>query len=145
LIGSSLTAIDLAGLTRLELAYAILLAASAAGLMLALGVLDRRRSFAVMAALGAKRRHLLAFLRCEAMVILVAGGLWGTVMGATVAWFLVTLLPGVFDPPPDRLAIPWLYVAGVLAAVAVSIAVAVRLAERRIEDSPITLLREESR
>ena len=56
---------------------------------------------------------------------------------------LVALLTGVFDPPPDRLVIPWFYILGVLAAVGASMTLAVRLAERRIEVSPIVVLREE--
>jgi putative ABC transport system permease protein len=144
LIGSSLTAIDLAGLTRLELAYAAILAACATGLMLALGVLDRRRSFAVMAALGATPRQFLAFLRGEAVLIFSAGALFGTLTGAIVAWMLVALLTGVFDPPPDRLVIPWLYLAALFATVAGSIVLAVRLAVRWIEVSPVAALREDS-
>jgi putative ABC transport system permease protein len=145
LIGSSLTAIDLAGLTRLELAYAVILAACAAGLMLALGVLDRRRSYAIMAALGARPKQLLAFLLGEAMVILVSGALFGTLTGAIIAWMLVALLTGVFDPPPDRLSVPWLYLLVVFAAVTASIVLAVRMAERRIKVSPVAVLREDSR
>jgi putative ABC transport system permease protein len=145
LIGSSLTAVDLAGLTRLELAYAVVLAACATGLMLALGVLDRRQSFAVMVALGAKPRQLLAFLRGEALVIFVAGALFGTLTGAGIAWMLVALLTGIFDPPPDRLSIPWFYLLALFAAVAASVAFAVRITKRRIEVSPVAVLREDSR
>ena len=144
LIGSSLTAIDLAGLTRLELAYAVILAACATGLVLALGVLDRRRSFAVMAALGAKPRQLLAFLRGEAVLIFGAGALFGTLTGAVVAWMLVVLLTGVFDPPPDRLSIPWLYLGALFATVAGSIILAIHLVGRRMEVSPVAALREDS-
>ena len=49
---SGLTAIDLAGLTRLELAFALVLAAGASGLVLALGLGERRRTFAIASALG---------------------------------------------------------------------------------------------
>ena len=142
LIGSSLTAIDLRGLTRLELGYAIVLSACAAGLVLGLGVLDRRRSFAVMAALGAKRPQLLAFLRSEALVIFLAGSALGIITGAVIAWMLVKLLTGVFDPPPDQLTVPWLYLGLLLAAAAASVAVGVGLAERRVEVSPTLVLRE---
>jgi putative ABC transport system permease protein len=45
-IGSSLTAVDLAGLTRVELAFALVLAAAAGGLVLALGLTEQRRTFA---------------------------------------------------------------------------------------------------
>jgi putative ABC transport system permease protein len=142
LIGSSLTAIDLGGLTRLELAYAVVLSACAAGLVLALGVLDRRRSFAVMAAIGAKPPQLLAFLRSEAMLVFIAGSLFGALTGAIVAWMLIALLTGVFDPPPEHMSVPWLYVAGLFAAVAAAMAVAVRIAEPRVETSPMLVLRE---
>jgi putative ABC transport system permease protein len=142
LIGSSLTAVDLGGLTRLELSYAVLLSAGAAGLVLALGVLDRRRSFAVMSALGAKRAQLLAFLRGEAFLIFVAGSVLGALIGASVAWMLVTLLAGVFDPPPDHLAVPWLYLGLLVAAAALSVSVAVGVAERRVEVTPILSLRQ---
>jgi putative ABC transport system permease protein len=142
LIGSSLTAIDLSGLTRLELSYAVVLSACAAGLVLALGVLDRRRSFAVMAALGAKPPQILAFLRSEALLIFVAGSLMGALTGAIVAWMLVKLLTGVFDPPPDHLTVPWIYLGLLFAAAAASVAVAVHVTERRVEMSPILVLRE---
>ena len=144
LIGSSLTAVDLGGLTRLELSYAVLLSACAAGLVLALGVLDRRKSFAVMVALGAKPAQLLAFLRSEALLIFVAGSALGALTGAAVAWMLVQLLAGVFDPPPDHLTVPWLYLGLLFAAAAVSVGVAVSVTERRVEVRPILVLREEA-
>ena len=142
LIGSSLTAVDLGGLTRLELSYAVLLSACTAGLVLALGVLDRRKSFAVMTALGAKRGQLLAFLRSEALVIFVAGSALGVLTGIAVAWMLVRLLAGVFDPPPDHLTIPWTYLGILLAAAAGSVVAAVAVTERRVEATPIIVMRE---
>ncbi len=142
LIGSSLTAVDLSGLTTLELGYAIVLSGCAAGLVLALGVLDRRRSFAIMTALGAKPFQLLAFLRGEAALILVAGLISGAVTGSAVAWMLVKLLTGVFDPPPEGLAIPWVYVGVLLVTTVASVVLAVAIAGRRVERSPIAVLRE---
>ena len=55
-VGSNLTAVELSGLTRVELAFALLLAIAATGLALALGFQERRRMFAIAAALGARRR-----------------------------------------------------------------------------------------
>ena len=52
MINSSLTAVSLRGLTRIELAFAIILAASGAGLVLALGLDERRRTLAIAASLG---------------------------------------------------------------------------------------------
>ena len=95
-----------------------------------------------MAALGAKPHQLLAFLRGEAAVVRVAGSIFGALTGAVVASMLVALLTGVFDPPPAQMTVPWLYVAGLFAAVAASIVLAVLLARRRVEVSPILALRE---
>ena len=57
-VGSSLTAVDLAGLTRVELGFALVLAAAAGGLVLLLGLAERRRTFAIATALGATARQL---------------------------------------------------------------------------------------
>src|SRR5205807_359843 len=43
-VGSSLTAVDLNGLTRVELGFALVFAAASTGLLLALGVVERRRT-----------------------------------------------------------------------------------------------------
>lgn len=51
-VGSSLTSVNLAGLTRLELVFAVLLAASAGGIVLAVGLAERRRSLAILSVLG---------------------------------------------------------------------------------------------
>src|SRR5207248_172610 len=59
---SGLTAVDLSGLTRLELAFAFVLAAAASGLVLALGLGERRRTFAIASALGARAGQLAAFV-----------------------------------------------------------------------------------
>ena len=57
-IGSSLVAVDLRSLTALELAFAIPLVAGAIGLIFALGLAERRRSFAILRALGATTQQL---------------------------------------------------------------------------------------
>ncbi|BCG84860.1 hypothetical protein MesoLj113c_09700 [Mesorhizobium sp. 113-3-9] len=125
LIGSSLTAVDLSGLTTIELGFAVVMAAAAAGLMLALGFLERRRPFAILAAIGAKPRQLAAFLWSEGLLILVGGMVFGLLSGLLTAWMLVKLLTGVFDPPPEALSIPWLYLATMLGLVAASVAAAI--------------------
>ncbi|MFJ3715383.1 FtsX-like permease family protein [Streptomyces sp. NPDC090057] len=110
-VGTSLTSVDLAGLTRIELAFAVLLAAGAGGLVLALGLAERRRTFAVATVLGAKSGQLRGMVLTEAL-LLAAGGLAG---GALIGWalseMLVKVLTGVFDPPPASLAVPGGYLA----------------------------------
>ncbi len=114
---SALTAIDLSGLTRLQLLFAVVLAAGASGLVLALGLAERRRTFAIANALGARRRHLAAFVWSEAAFVVAGGLLFGALAGWGVAFVVVKILSGVFDPPPQHLELPWPYLALVLAAV----------------------------
>jgi putative ABC transport system permease protein len=129
LISSSLTAVDLRGLTALELGFSVLMIAGVTGLVLALGLAERRRSFTILSALGATRRQLGAFLWSEGLFIVLGGAIMGIVVGFAIAYALVTLLAGVFDPPPETLSVPWLYVTVALATALVcgSIAIAVTL------------------
>jgi putative ABC transport system permease protein len=106
LISSSLTAVDLRGLTALELLFAVLGIAGATGIVLALGFGERRRSFVVLWALGAKPKQLASFWWSEALLMVGSGALAGSVIGFALAIVLVKLLTGVFDPPPQSLAIP---------------------------------------
>jgi putative ABC transport system permease protein len=124
-IGSSLTAVDLRTLTALELGFALLFVAASTGLILALAFSERIRTFAILSALGAKLPQLRAFLVGEALSILVPGAVFGIALGFAVAQVLVVVLTGVFDPPPAGLTVPWLYLAGLLAAALASVALAV--------------------
>jgi len=141
-VGSSLTAVDLAGLTRVELSFALLLAAAAGGLVFALGLSERRRTFAIVSALGAKPRHLRQIIFSEAAVLAVLGVGAGALLGWVLAEMLVKVLTGVFDPPPSTIAIPWLYLSAVglitIGAVAAVSATAARIARR----PAISVLRE---
>jgi len=110
-VGSALTAVDLSGLTRVELGFALVLAAASTGLVLALSLAERRRSFAITRALGARHRQVAAFVRVEAGLVTVAGLVLGAAAGWGLAQLLVKILTGVFDPPPASLAIPWNYLA----------------------------------
>ncbi|MFF7050044.1 FtsX-like permease family protein [Streptomyces griseorubiginosus] len=120
-VGTSLTSVDLAGLTRIELAFAVLLAAGAGGLVLALGLAERRRTFAVATVLGAKSGQLRGMVLTEAL-LLAAGGLAG---GALIGWplseMLVKVLTGVFDPPPASLSVPGGYLALTAGAAVVAV------------------------
>jgi putative ABC transport system permease protein len=130
LISSSLTAVDLRGLTALELAFSVMMIAGVTGLVLALGLAERRRSFTILSALGATPKQLGAFLWAEGLFIVLGGAIMGMVVGFGVAYALVALLSGVFDPPPETLSVPWLYVtvALVTALACGSIAIAGTLA-----------------
>ena len=118
LIGSSLTAVDLAGLTRLELIFALVMLAASGGLVLGLGFADRERSFAVLVALGARPRQLGAFVWSEAALVTGSGMVLGLGAGALIAYVLVKLLTGVFDPPPEALSMPWFYLVALIVTTA---------------------------
>ncbi len=121
---SGLTAIDLAGLTRLELVFALLLAAGASGLVLALGLAERRRMFAIASALGAKPRQLAAFIWSEAGFVAIGGSILGGLVGWSIAQVIVKILTGVFDPPPEHLSAPYGYLIALGGATALAIILA---------------------
>jgi putative ABC transport system permease protein len=140
-IGSSLTAVDLNGLTRVELGFALILAAASTGLVLWLGLAERRRTFAIAAALGATPRQLGGFVWAEAALITVVGLLAGALSGWALSVMLVKVLTGVFDPPPDVLTVPWGYLAVLVAVALSSVAVAAAAAVRATRRAPIAMLR----
>jgi len=129
-VGSSLTSVNLAGLTRLELVFAVLLAASAGGIVLAVGLAERRRSLAILSVLGARRRQLRGLALSEGLLITI-GGLFG---GGLIAWglsqMLIKVLTGVFDPPPSVTAIPWGYLTITVLAVVAALGTAAMASAR---------------
>ena len=89
-IGSSLTSVELSGLTKLELAFALLMVGAAAGLTLMLGLADRRRTFAILMAIGARPGQLGVFIWPEALIVLLAGAAIGIAFGIVIAFILVS-------------------------------------------------------
>jgi putative ABC transport system permease protein len=98
--------------------------------VLGLGLIERRRDFALLAAMGAKGRQLGSFLWIEGLIILVAGIALGFLTGFAIAQMLVKLLTGVFDPAPQSLSIPWTYLSVLILAGVLSTGIAVVLAQR---------------
>jgi putative ABC transport system permease protein len=141
-IGSSLSAIDLHGLTVLELGFAFAFGAAAGGLVLALGMTERRRTFAVIRALGARPRQAAVFVVGEAGVVVLLGVTFGLLLGAAMSRVLVAVLTGVFDPPPSSLAIPWGYLTGFGAAVLGSVVLACALVVGWVRGAGVALMRE---
>ena len=142
LISSSLTAVDLKGLTRLELSFAFVLLAGASGLILALGLAERKRTFAILDALGATSAQLGAFLWSEGLFVLLSGAVVGLLTGFGVAEMLVKVLTGVFDPPPEALAVPWSYLLWLLAAAAVATVLAISSARITARQPVVQALRD---
>lgn len=141
---SSITTVDLTGISRIEQAFAILLAAGAMGLFVALGIAERRQEFATMAAVGAPLRNISAFLWTEAGIVLGAGLLLAGVLGWLLSEMLVAMLQHVFDPPPDALAIPWAFLAALAGAAILATLIATALAARGLRRLPLgAILREQ--
>ena len=97
-----------------------------------------------MAALGAPLGRVAAFLWSEAVLVLAAALALAALLGWLLAEMLVAMLQHVFDPPPDRLAVPWTFLGGLGAAALAGCLVAAVLAALLIRRLPLgTILREE--
>ena len=115
---AGLAGTDLSGLSRLELGFGVLLALACSGLALLGGIVERRRALVLLAALGATARQRGRFLGTEARAMVVAGVAGGAVIGTTIAYLLVKVLTGIFDPAPASASIPWGYLTFLVALVA---------------------------
>ena len=141
---SSITTVDLRGISRIEEIFVLVLATAAMALQMAVALAERRQELATMSALGASLRRAAAFLWSEAVLVLAAALVLAAVLGWLLAEMLVGMLQHVFDPPPDQLAVPWMFLGGLgFAAVAGGLAAAalVALQVRRLPLGAI--LREE--
>jgi putative ABC transport system permease protein len=140
---SSITTVDLRGISRIEEAFAIVLAASAMALFVALGVAERRQEFATMAAIGASLRDIAAFLWSEAALVVAASLVLAAGLGWLLSAMLVAMLQHVFDPPPDSLAVPWGYLGELAGASVLATLLATALAVRGLRRLPLgSVLRE---
>ncbi|MFG2041689.1 FtsX-like permease family protein [Dactylosporangium sp. NPDC048998] len=127
---SGLAAGSLSGLASLTLAFGLLLASASAGLILVVGAVQRRRSMIALAVLGADNRQRAGFLRTEARALVIAGVAGGLVTGALIAFELVKVLNGIFDPPPQHPVVPWAFLGALFAAVLGTAALATEASAR---------------
>lgn len=141
-VSGSITSVELAGLTRVELGFALVLAAAATGLLLWLGLAERRRTFAIAQALGATPRQLGSFIWSETVYVTLGGLLLGAAGATALALLLVKVLTGVFDPPPTTLAVPWLYLLGVATVATTTVAIAGASAIRAVRRPAVSVLRD---
>ena len=99
---SGLAAGSLRGLARLTLVFGVLLAASSASARATRGAIARRRSLVALGILGATYRQRASFVWTEARWVLTAGAAGGLLTSALIAYELVKILNGVFDPRRRR-------------------------------------------
>jgi putative ABC transport system permease protein len=141
---SSITTVDLRGISRIEEIFALVLAAGAMLLFVSVGLAERRHELATMAAVGASLRQAAAFLWSEAALVLASALALAALLGWLLAEMLVAMLQHVFDPPPDHLAAPWLFLGSLGAAAAAGGLLAAGLAALAIRRLPLgAVLREE--
>jgi putative ABC transport system permease protein len=141
---SSITTVDLRGISRIEEVFALLLAVAAMALFVGVGLAERRQELATMAAVGASLRQVSAFLWSEAVLVLTAALALAALLGWLLAEMLVAMLQHVFDPPPDHLAASWPFLAGLAGAALAGAVVAAALATLGIRRLPLgAILREE--
>jgi putative ABC transport system permease protein len=133
---SSLVAISLAGISRLEEGFAIALGLVSILVFAMLSEIERRREFAIMAAMGTRLQMVAAFLWTETVVVAATACLLAAVLGTALAVMLVTILTHIFDPAPDALALPWLFFGDLAIAILLGVsagAVAVLIRLRRAD------------
>jgi putative ABC transport system permease protein len=141
---SSITTIDLTGISHIEEAFALALIALAMALSVAVNLGERRVELATMAALGASLRRVAAFLWSEALLVLVAGAALAALLGWLMAEMLIAMLRHVFDPPPDALVAPWSFLGALAGAATLGTVAALAIAWYGVRRIPLgAILREE--
>ena len=113
---SSITTVDLRGISRIEEAFVLVLAAAAMALFVASALAERRHELATMAALGASLRQSPRSSGARRRSCSSPRSLLAALLGWLLAEMLVAMLQHVFDPPPDHLAVPWGFLGSALAA-----------------------------
>jgi len=136
-LATSLTALNLRGLATIELAYTV--AILIAGVLIALlaGLAERRGEFAALRAIGASSRQMGVFVASEALLVAALALAAGTVVGAVLGAMLVTILSGIFDPPPAGPIPPWGTLGLLVALAAGGVALSALVATARLRRLPV--------
>ncbi|MGB2873902.1 MAG: FtsX-like permease family protein, partial [Gaiellaceae bacterium] len=128
----SLTALNLAGLKRIEAIGAALIAAIGVAVLGAFLVFERRREFAVLQAVGADTSQVLTGPAQEGLVAVVGSILIGLPLGLVLGVLVVRVLGLFFTLPPPLLSVPAGALAAFILLMAISSAVALAGALRRV-------------
>jgi putative ABC transport system permease protein len=141
---SSITTVGLRGISRIEEAFALLLAAGALVLYTVVVRVERRQELATMAALGKSPRSIAAFIWTEIALIVVVASALAALLGWVLAEMLIAMMQHAFDPPPDHLAGPWGFLGTLALVIVLGSLLAAAVAERSVRRLPIgAVLREE--
>jgi putative ABC transport system permease protein len=141
---SSLTAVNMRGLGGLQAVYTALISAAAIGIFVFGLLLQRRKEYVTMRAIGIRMGQLWGLVLGEAATVAILSLAIGTLTGAVMAYMFVKILAPLFTILPTSLTVPVdqlaILVTLVLGGMAVSVALAARSLRRL---NPVELLREE--
>jgi len=141
---SSLTAVNLRGLGGLQAVYTALISAAAIGIFVFGLLLQRRKEYVTMRAIGIKMSQLWGLVFGEAAVVALMSLLIGTITGAVMAYMFVKILAPLFTILPTSLTVPADQLATLVTLVLGGMAISVALAARSLRRlNPVELLREE--
>jgi ABC-type antimicrobial peptide transport system permease subunit len=141
---SSLTALNLRGLGGLQSLYTVLISAASIGVFVFGLLLQRRKEYVTMRALGIRMGQLWALLLGEAAIVAVISLIIGGVAGVVMALMFVQILAPIFTIQPSGLTVPTSQLAVLATLVLGGMAISVALAARNLRRiNPVELLREE--
>jgi putative ABC transport system permease protein len=139
---TGLAAGSLSGLARLTLGFGFPLAIASSVLALVVGSAQRRRMLVVLALLGATTKQRAGFVWTEARALVLAGLAGGLTAGFVIAFELVKVLNGIFDPAPQHAAVPGVLLTVLVAVVLLGSAATTALSGRLLARVDATRLRE---
>jgi putative ABC transport system permease protein len=102
----TLATLNLTGLSRIESLGAVLIAAVGVAVLGAFVVLERRREFAILRAIGIDTRRLLVPPAQEGLIAVLASLGLGLVIGVAIAALAVRVLSLFFTLPPPFVSVP---------------------------------------
>jgi putative ABC transport system permease protein len=141
---STLTAVNLKGLGGLQAVYTVLISAAGIGIFVFGLLLQRRKEYVTMRALGIRMGQLWGLVFGEAAAVALVSLCIGSVAGTVMAYMFVKILAPLFTIQPASLTVPAdqlaILVTLVLGGMALSVALAARSLRRL---NPVELLREE--
>jgi putative ABC transport system permease protein len=141
---STLTALNLRGLGGLQALYTVLISAASIAIFVFGLLLQRRKEYVTMRALGIRMGQLWALVFGEAAIVAVVSLVIGAVAGVVMAVMFVQILAPLFTIQPSSLTVPGAQLALLATLVLGGMAISVSLAARSLRRlNPVELLREE--
>jgi putative ABC transport system permease protein len=141
---SSLTAVNMRGLGSIETLFAVLMSGIGIAIFVYGLLLQRRKEYVTMRALGMRFGQLRALVLGEASAVAVCSLVVGGVVGVAMALMFVRVLAPLFTIPPSSLTIPVEELALLATLVLGGMGLSALLSGRNLNRlSPMEVLREE--